>query len=173
MQMEIDLTQLTPEGVRVREAVAAADLAGNGATERGVPVRAELTAWVRPDAGGVRATGEIDATVRAECDRCLKPVEVDVTGAFDQRYVWSAAEVEAESEVEPDALDVELLETPVLDTRALAREQLELNVPIRIVCSEDCAGLCPICRIDRNVATCACESTPADPRWEALKKLKN
>jgi uncharacterized metal-binding protein YceD (DUF177 family) len=173
MQMEIDLTQLTPEGVRVRESVAAADLAGNGATERGVPVRAELTAWVRPDAGGVRATGAIDATVRTECDRCLKPVEVDVAGAFDQRYVWSAAEVEAESEVEPDALDVELLESPVLDTRALAREQLELSVPIRIVCSEDCAGLCPICRIDRNVAACACESTPTDPRWEALKKLKN
>ena len=171
--MEIDLTELTTEGVRVDEALGGDDLAGDAASERAVPLDARLAAWVRPETGGARVTGEIEATVRAECDRCLKPVEVAVSGGFDQRYIWSGGLETAPSLlVEADALDVERLAAPVLDTRALAREQIELNVPIRVVCAEDCAGLCPICRADRNVAACDCEQAPGDPRWDALRKLK-
>lgn len=171
--MEIDLTELTADGVRVGEVFGGDDLVSAPDLERAVPIGAELTAWVRPETGGARVTGEIAATVHAECDRCLRPVEIAVRGAFDQRYVWTGDDVKAPSLlVEPEALDVERLEGPVFDTRVLAREQIELNVPIRVVCAEDCAGLCPVCRADRNTTTCDCEDEPADSRWVALKDIK-
>jgi uncharacterized protein len=172
--MEIDLTELTADGVRVDEGYGGDDLVSAPDLERSVPLGARLTAWVRPEGSGARVTGEITATVRAECDRCLKPVEVAVAGTFDQRYVWTGEDVTAPSLlVEPDALDVERLDGPTFDTRTLAREQIELNVPIRVVCAEDCAGLCPICRADRNATTCNCEDEPADPRWAALQDIKS
>jgi uncharacterized protein len=47
-----------------------------------------------------------------------------------------------------------------------------LDAPIAPVCRQDCAGLCPTCGIDRNVATCDCLVAVADPRWDALSQLK-
>jgi uncharacterized protein len=172
--MEIDLTQLEAEGVRVREAIGPRELGSGDQSGRVEPLRAELSVWLRRERGSVRATGELAAAVRAECDRCLKPLEVEVAGRFDQRYVWGdAGEAGAEeTEVELAELDVDRLAGPVLDTRDLAREQLELAVPIRIVCSEGCKGLCPVCGADRNATDCGCEASATDPRWAALEDFK-
>jgi uncharacterized protein len=173
IQMEIDLTQLDADGVRVAEAFGPDDLADDAGAGRYEPVRADLAVWLRPEGASVRATGEVTAVIRAECDRCLKPFEVDVAGRFDQRYVWGAppAGADGESEVEVTELDLERLAGPEFDTRALAREQIDLAAPIRFVCSEGCLGLCPTCRADRNETACDCD-VPADPRWDALRDLK-
>lgn len=173
--MEIDLTQLEPDGVRVHETFVGEQLAGGADSEdRIAPLQAELDAWVRPAKGLARATGSIRARVRAECDRCLKPIDVDIEGEFDQRYAWEGAPDAPpdESEVDPSELDIERLEGQVLDTAALAREQVELNAPMGLVCEEACRGLCPVCRADRNTVACGCETTETDPRWDALKNLK-
>ena len=171
--MEIDLTQLDTDGVRVREAFDSDALGSDAAQERYRPLGAELTAWVRRERQGARATGDLAATIRVECDRCLKPLDLEVANAFDQRYVWGEAGAAVEEiEIDLGELDVEELAAPALDTRALAREQLELAAPIRVVCSEDCKGLCPVCGVDLNTRACACDATPIDPRWDALKELK-
>jgi DUF177 domain-containing protein len=172
--MEIDLTQLDTEGVRVREAYGPDELAGGGLADRYEPVGANLSVWLRSDGGCVRATGDLDAVIRAECDRCLKPVEVAVDARFDQRYVWGAQPepVDDEAEVDASELDVDRLEGPTFDMRALAREQLELAAPIRVVCSDACKGLCPTCGADLNATDCGCDATPTDPRWDALKSLR-
>ena len=173
--MEIDLTQLEADGARVEESFGPEGLWAEGGTDRYEPLGAELSAWVRVERGRARATGTIRARVRAECDRCLKPVEAEVAGEFDQRYAWGGtgdAPRGEETEVDPSELDLERLAAPVVDTRELAREQIELNAPIRFLCRADCAGLCPVCRTDLNVASCACEVETTDPRWDALKILK-
>ena len=172
MQMEIDLTELDPDGVRVAETFMGEQLAtGNG--DRVEPLRADIEAWVRPEKGLARATGRISARVRGECDRCLKATEVEIVGEFDQRYVWGAAAAEeSEAEVDPSELDIELLETPRLDVQELAREQFELNAPMHLLCTETCLGLCPVCHANRNEVACGCEADEIDPRWDALKSLK-
>ncbi len=173
MEMEIDLTQLETDGARFVEVLGAADFAHDGPPERFEPLRAELSLTLRRERGGVRATGDLAGAVRAECDRCLAALEVDVTSHFDQRYVWGPVELPVdEAEVEVDDLDVERVELPVLDTRALAYEQLELAEPIRVVCSETCKGLCGTCGANLNTTECDCEASTVDPRWEALKVFK-
>jgi uncharacterized protein len=52
-------------------------------------------------------------------------------------------------------------------------EAVVLHEPQRILCKEDCRGLCPQCGIDRNESTCDCRTDSLDSRWEALRKLKD
>jgi uncharacterized protein len=177
--MRIDLTQLGPEGIRVAEAFDAEDLAGGEGSVREAlwrPVRVELEAWVRPERHHVRASGSYRADAQAECDRCLKPVAVRVGGDFDLSYRWSEGAGTRggrdEHELREEDLDVDELEGAVLDTRDVAREQVELAAPIQTLCAEACAGLCPACGADLNLAPCDCADREIDPRWDALRKIK-
>jgi uncharacterized protein len=43
---------------------------------------------------------------------------------------------------------------------------------MQILCRDDCKGLCPQCGVNRNHKSCECGGT-SDPRWDALRKLKN
>ena len=52
------------------------------------------------------------------------------------------------------------------------REQLLLAVPMRVVCREDCKGLCPQCGSNLNTGKCECPPGPSDVRWAGLKELK-
>jgi len=174
-QMEIDLVHLDSDGVRVREAFAAAEFGSAHKRDRLHPQRVEMTAWVRPEGGVVRVSGEIEATATAECDRCLKPFELAVVGSFDQRYVCEAEATGVdvdETELDSTELDLEELAGGVLDLRDLAREQVALNAPMHVLCSDACAGLCPDCGGDRNVVACSCGADRVDPRWEALKQFR-
>jgi uncharacterized protein len=178
--MRIDVSQLESGGQTVEEAFAGEELAGlsAGRAERWDILGASLRAWVRPEGRLVRASGEVRGQIRAECDRCLKPVTVDVASDFDQRYASQDADparlrgVRGEGVLlGEDELDLAKLEGEVLDTAELAREQLELAGPMAVLCSETCAGLCPACRADLNAGRCGCAEAEPDPRWDALRKM--
>jgi uncharacterized protein len=68
---------------------------------------------------------------------------------------------------------VVFLEGEVFDTRPLLVEQLQLNVPMKPVCREDCRGLCPQCGADLSQGDCSCGGQPPDPRWAALAALRD
>ena len=53
------------------------------------------------------------------------------------------------------------------------KESLLLAIPMKIVCSEDCKGLCLTCGMNLNEERCNCKKTVVDPRWAALAKLRN
>ena len=54
----------------------------------------------------------------------------------------------------------------------MVREYVLLDLPDAPLCKDDCAGICPNCGIDRNMATCDCDTSATDPRWSALEGLK-
>jgi DUF177 domain-containing protein len=72
----------------------------------------------------------------------------------------------------------EELESPyvtdeTLDLAAWARDAFALAAPVKVLCREDCAGLCPVCAADLNEADPEHhhDSTP-DPRWAKLRELR-
>src|ERR1700683_5209006 len=53
------------------------------------------------------------------------------------------------------------------------REQVLLAVPLKVICREDCKGLCPHCGTNLNLEQCSCSEPIEDPRWTALKDLRS
>ena len=82
---------------------------------------------------------------------------------------------EATNQVELNESDMQLsvFDGEAIDLDDLVREQILLTLPSRVLCEDDCKGLCPVCGSDRNIVSCQCETNEIDPRWKALRELVN
>lgn len=123
----------------------------------------------------VRLKGSIDARAEVACDRCLKPVVLPLEVEFDAAFIPESAEAGKSENVEllAEDLGLDAYEGDAVDLDQLVREQILLAVPTRLVCREDCKGLCAACGADLNENVCACDQTEADPRWAALADWKD
>ena len=117
-------------------------------------------------------TGSASTRLEQTCSRCLEAFAVPVTATFELRYVPQAANVgEGEREVENDDLATAYYHEGTLDLVELLREQFQLALPMKPLCSEACRGLCPECGTNRNRNECACAPAWEDPRLAPLKNL--
>jgi uncharacterized protein len=48
-----------------------------------------------------------------------------------------------------------------------------LALPDKILCREDCAGLCPVCGKNLNLEPHGHEGEETDPRWAGLAELRD
>jgi uncharacterized protein len=121
----------------------------------------------------VRLRGEIKAGISAPCDRCLSQVAITAEIPFDLFYAPAdaARDQVGERELRERDLDFGFYENEQIDLDELVLEQLELSLPSRVLCREECRGLCPQCGADLNVEQCECKAQ-IDPRWRALADLK-
>jgi uncharacterized protein len=163
--LRIDLATVREGPVVIAHEVAPGDptLAGTGVT-----LAAPLTVGGRLSAAGEgkfywQAT--LETVVRAECRRCLAPVDVPLSQSLGLVFL---TEQEAE-EGEEDCYLVPRRASAV-DLSEAVREELLLAVPQYVECRPDCRGLCPSCGADLNAGPCGCRKA-VDPRWEALTKL--
>jgi uncharacterized protein len=133
-----------------------------------------ITGHIKQSGMDMRVTGELNAALTVPCDRCLQDVPFMVAESFKLVYLPVEAEHARKGETELHDKDLEFsyYENDELDIDQLIRDQLELALPVRMLCREDCRGLCPQCGADLNVETCQCPA-PVDPRWQALAELKN
>jgi uncharacterized protein len=136
------------------------------ATDLGVPderitgaVGVDLVAVSNID--GVVVRGHIDIPWSTACRRCLTAVSgvavVDVDEVYQDHVVDEEAFV-----IEGDQIDL----APAV------REYVLIDLPDGPLCRDDCAGICPVCGIDRNEARCECDTTVRDDRWAALDALR-
>jgi uncharacterized protein len=86
-----------------------------------------------------------------------------------------SVEVEAREVDRPgggEELDSPYVQSEVLDLAGWARDAFALALPAKILCREDCAGLCPVCAIDLAEAGPDHHHAGApDPRWAKLREL--
>jgi len=73
-------------------------------------------------------------------------------------------------ELSPADLDVLYYDELVVPLEPLVEEQVQLELPLKALCRDDCRGLCPMCGADRNLAPCVCKP-PSDERWKSLRTL--
>ena len=133
----------------------------------------ELTGDIQKDSKKVRLTGRLRATLECDCGRCLEPFDVPVDTTFDLLFLPASLNTgTGEQEVADDDLGVSYYADDAIDLRQVIREQFYLALPMKPLCREDCQGLCPVCGINRNREACSCDTAWVDPRFEALRKLK-
>ena len=58
-----------------------------------------------------------------------------------------------------------------LDTDRLVYLEVLMNWPQKVLCSENCAGLCPVCGKNLNEGSCGCDEGPKDPRMAAVSDI--
>jgi uncharacterized protein len=135
-------------------------------------VSVHLVGSARAVGGRYVVSGSISAAGALACTRCLDPVPWTLTDEFSAEFrVATEAPGEGEFPIADDELDVSFVSGGELDLADLAAEQVMLGLPMRIVCDDSCAGLCPRCGANRNhEGACRCEAD-VDPRWQALRDL--
>lgn len=126
------------------------------------PVLAEGV--VRNTAGVLVMTGQIQTTIHGICDRCTSPFDREIVFPIDVVLVTELADEENEDEwVFP-------LEGDSADLDDIVRTVFVLNLDSKLLCKEDCKGLCHRCGKNLNDGPCNCQKE-LDPRFAALKQL--
>lgn len=148
--------------------------AGRGTLEarnlRGVAIATRLN-------DGVLVQGSLDADVLLECSRCLEPLTLPIEARLEEEY-RPTIDVETGRPVRrlPDEQDDDTTFTVdhnhMIDLNESVRQALLVALPMKPLCREDCAGLCPQCGANLNEADCGHEMEPADSRWAGLEELK-
>jgi uncharacterized protein len=116
-----------------------------------------------------KVEGRAVITFRTACDRCLKEVPTKLSLEFER----IVASPEAAAEDDEDADDLSFMDGYQLDTEAFMYNEIIGNWPAKILCKEDCKGLCPVCGQDRNVRDCGCDTFVPDPRMAVIQDIFN
>ena len=117
--------------------------------------------------GKLQIEGTCKLTVEIPCDRCLEDVEVKVTLDFKHK-------IDTESDAYDQSEDLDennYIDGYSLDVEQLVYNELLVGWPTKILCSEDCKGICNVCGQNLNKGTCNCEDTGLDPRMSVIRDV--
>ena len=126
------------------------------------PVR--VSGEIKNNGGYVPLEATCKVTAVGACARCLAPVSQIIETKFTRTV---AASLETEDEDDEYLVAVE----GKIDVGEPISDELIMSLPSRLLCSEDCKGLCQKCGKNLNDGKCDCPEKEPDPRWAALKNL--
>jgi uncharacterized protein len=164
-----DLIELLPELEHARRAQigsppeAEGDRAGESVLTG--PVRLMRTQ------DGVLVQGGLRARAILSCARCLEPVAVPLDVELEEVFKPTIDVVTGrpvQGEEEDRALWIS--DRHILDLTEVLRQDVVLALPMHVLCSDECRGLCPVCGQNLNQGSCGCTPEP-DARWAALLDL--
>ena len=132
------------------------------------PEDARVRGCITDDAGYMRLSLTATLPYRGTCARCLDPVEGVFTLEFE-RTVAAEGSITEEQLAENEDSYV-MIRDGRLDVDLPLREELLLCFPMRLLCDEDCKGLCPKCGRSLKEGECGCPTKEIDPRLAVLQK---
>jgi uncharacterized protein len=132
-----------------------------------------LDAQVRKVKEEITIEGRISTHLNMTCSRCLTRYDESIEDTFEVIYLprFDTQEVVDEVELEEVDLNVSYYESETISLTELIREQLLLLLPVKPLCQDDCAGLCPSCGQNLNEGACTCSKETLDPRLSVLGQL--
>ncbi len=128
---------------------------------------AHVTGQITDQAGYMRLTLKAELTYHGECARCLAPVDGVFSLAFERTVATEGMLTEQQAEEMVDEYVV--LHGKELDVDEALTEELLLGFPTRLLCEEDCPGLCPKCGKPLRDGDCGCSHKEIDPRLAVLQ----
>ena len=168
--MQINVSQLLKEPIgatRDYQVSEIVDVTGDG---NGRKVQGEI--GLLRTHRGILVRGVLRTEVELTCSRCLTVFNCPVTLNVDEEYIPTVdvvSGVPLSSPEEPGPFIID--EHHVIDLTEAIRQYSLLVIPMKPLCREDCAGLCPNCGRNLNRGPCGCLQQGADPRWSELSKL--
>ena len=113
----------------------------------------------------IMIVGQCSLVIEIPCDRCLEPVATE----FELNFTKN---VDLSDEEQVDDLDEKnYIDGYNLDVEKLLYNEILIGWPMKILCSEDCKGICNTCGQNLNEGTCDCEDTSLDPRMSVIRDV--
>ncbi len=126
-----------------------------------------ITSHVEKKGHDVFIRTEVEAAVHQVCDNCLEEFSRELEAEFRLMYTPNRDYLLEEE----DSVRLLPRDMQEIDLTEGVGQALLLAVPMRMVCTDRCKGLCSECGANLNMKTCGCRSKQVDRRWEGLKKI--
>jgi len=107
-----------------------------------------------------------------ECARCLSLFDLELAGDLNFVIKPEGSRGVMATDSGEDVYYIKAGE-PVVELNSSIKQALQLSLPMKPVCSENCNGLCPSCGINLNEESCNCQGKEIDERWEGLRDLQD
>ena len=110
--------------------------------------------------------GAVDVTLSIPCGRCLEEVPTQICFEIDKKLdINESILVDDEMEENDYLIGFEL------DVDKLVYAEILVNWPMKVLCKEDCEGICKVCGANLNKGDCGCQRTELDPRMAAIQDI--
>jgi len=134
--------------------------------------KADVDCLISRSGDTIYIRGTLSANIMQECDRCLELATIPIGGDFTYTLVPGKAETSEELELSAEDLEKGYYQGDFIDLAPIVCEQIILQTPMKILCAENCRGLCPCCGTNLNKGKCDCRLFVTDSRLAALKDIK-
>ncbi|SFG10656.1 uncharacterized protein SAMN04487761_10456 [Lachnospiraceae bacterium C7] len=112
--------------------------------------------------------GEVKLTLDIPCSRCLETVPTAIECSIDKEL-----KIDNGSAVDEDMETTDYLIGFNLDVDKLVYAEILVNWPMKVLCKNDCKGICKVCGTNLNIRECDCQRTELDPRMAAIQDVFN
>ncbi len=135
------------------------------------PVNLKLT---NIGVGKVKVETEVSLSFQTYCDRCLTEVPT-VLNLLSEREITSPdVAPDSPSDQEGDREEKnDYMEGYQFNVETFVYNEILLNWPMKILCKDDCKGICKVCGQNLNDGKCGCDTFVPDPRWAAMQDIFN
>lgn len=135
------------------------------------PLEVSLEIGIESDI--ITVEGELEVHLVSFCARCLEKTPFTLKVVIDARVIRES-DLDYFSDLSQETIDEEyrVIKNFDLDLAEIVSEEINLFIPQRVLCSQECKGLCPSCGIDLNEESCDCDNEQIDPRLAILAELK-
>jgi uncharacterized protein len=111
--------------------------------------------------------GKTRVSLLIPCSRCLEDVEV-----FFDIFINKEIDFKESAEDRTKELDeTNYISGYNLDVDVLIYDEILIDFPLKVLCDEDCKGICNVCGTNHNNGSCDCESTALDPRMSVIRDI--
>ena len=170
--MFLDVKELAVRKIRIQKSYPPGSLDfHSGEFQQVEPLEVRATAELVD--GQIRVYGSLHTRVELACARCLETVTEEMSKNFDLFYrPLSTVSNEEKVALKDDDTDIAFFDGEGLFLADVLAEQVNLLIPMKVICRSDCRGLCPHCGANLNSEECRCETHSPDPRLAPLARMK-
>lgn len=115
----------------------------------------------------IEVDGSFESTILIPCSRCIKEVPYTINENFSKDFDLNYANEDSPDDEE----QLKYLDGYNLNIIQLISDEILLHFPMKVLCSNNCKGICKTCGCDLNMNSCNCDKTDIDPRMDVFKDI--
>lgn len=123
--------------------------------------------------GKARIEGSTELVFQTTCDRCLTEVPTVLTLSMEREVASPDTVPDGSADPEEGEDELDYMEGYQLNVETFVYNEILSNWPMKILCRNDCKGICKVCGQNLNLGECGCDTFVPDPRMAAIQDIFN